>query len=740
MNEQSILATFQQLNGLLEQERWSEYWQAGLQLFCGELSALAISLYLLEPSPEAAHKMTRSGQFTAPVLAYVEQWETSLANTSATLETTNELNMIEVVCSDAENSAAQTELWHVRIWVEQIVRGSITFVFSAQTKPSPADQVALYSLVQMWSGNALRAQYLRATRNQLERVNLLYQIAQSITGSLELKTVFSQTTELAAYVLNAEAATLFSIDEDRRELVFMVTKGTAAQALEEKRMPLDQGVAGWVAQHGEPLIVNDTSQSSLFTSAVDSQTGFTTHNILCVPLRVHDRTIGVLELLNKVTAGGFSADDAEWLAMMGQQIAIALENAQLFGREQTKVHELATLNKVSQAMNSELDVAVVLNTITQSVLEISAADRSELWLIDVRKQALRLFAGAGFGLERAVSLPLAPIHAGLAGWSVTYNRPVTVRCATLDWRHAPRVDYPELDQSSVAAVPLSYRGRVMGVIVVYSLAGQSFDGEKQAGLQTFANQAAIALQNAELYQNLRSEQERIIRAQEEVRHQLARELHDNTAQMLSLIIMNLDLTRRFLTQERYTKAQAEIDGIEELARQANREIRTLLFELRPVILESRGLVPALHAYHRQLQASLESTVHLEVRPFDFPLAMEGSSAVFSIIQEAVNNIRKHAKAGNIWIRLHTDSEQLYFAVEDDGVGFDFDATIDRYGELDSFGLLNMHERAGMFGGLLTVQSPRHTVGYGTLVSGHIPLARLLPNQPVGDALLNGLLA
>src|SRR5204863_6294909 len=133
----------------------------------------------------------------------------------------------------------------------------------------------------------------------------------------------------------------------------------------------------------------------------------------------------------------------------------------------------------------------------------------------------------------------APIHSGLAGWSVTYNRVLTVHCAELDWRHVPREDHPELDKSSVATVPLSYRGRVTGVIVVYSLKGALFDGEKQAVLQTFANQAAIALQNAELYQNLRVEQERIIRAQEEVRHQLARELHDNTAQMLSLIIMQL---------------------------------------------------------------------------------------------------------------------------------------------------------------------------------------------------------
>ena len=733
INEMAFLSIFGQLNLLVEQQRWSDYWQAGLEFLCKELSVCAVSLYLFEPGPESGRRVIRLGEWPATLLVQLDAWERGLADAPAKLEDAETAAVVEF----SPDPESNTQLWHVRIVVEQIVRGAITFRFDPAHMPDEAAHQMLYGIVQVFGGIGLRGQYLRTTRDQLERVNLLYQIAQSVTGSLELKTVFNQTTELAAYVINAEAATLFSIDYERQELVFMITKGAAAHLLEEQRIPLDKGVVGWVATHGEVLVVNDTSQTPLFNSAVDSQTGFTTHNILCVPLRAHDRTIGVLELLNKVPPGGFTRDDVEWLTMLGQQIAIALDNAQLFKREQMKVRELATLNQVSQTINSELDVSVVLHGITQSVLEISGTERndrraelrSELWLIDARKQSLRLFASAGFGSTQDKEPErYAPIHAGLAGWSVTYNRPLTVRCAGQDWRHVPREDHPELDKSSVVTVPLSYRGRVTGVIVVYSLTGEAFDGEKQAVLQTFANQAAIALQNAELYQNLRIEQERIIRAQEEVRHHLARELHDNTAQMLSLIIMNLDMTRRQLASQKYEKAQAEIDAIEELARQANREIRTLLFELRPVILESRGLIPALQAYHRQLQASLDSQIHLELIQFDFPLSMAGASTVFSIIQEAVNNIRKHAKAQNVWIRVHVDSENLYFEIEDDGVGFDFDATIDKYGELGSFGLFNMHERASMHGGRLTVQSPISNTGHGTLVSGFIPLASLLPQQ------------
>ncbi|CAN5404400.1 hypothetical protein BH10CHL1_BH10CHL1_20540 [soil metagenome] len=734
VNVTTLLAAFSHLNVLIEQQQWSDYWQTGLQLFCKQLPAKATSLYLFEPGPDYGHRITRVGEWSEASLHQLDEWEQALINLPVTLGSAGETPNIALTTTNTDENV----IWHVQIMVEQIVRGAISFLFDPNSAAHDLDQASLDTAVQVFAGNALRAQYLRASRDQLERVNLLYQIAQSVTSSLELKSVFHQTTELAAYVINAEAATLFSIDYDRQELVFMITKGAAAHLLEEQRIPLDSGVVGWVATHGESLVVNDTSQSKFFNSAVDSQTGFTTHDILCVPLRAHDRTIGVLELLNKVTPGGFTNDDVEWLSMLGQQIAIALDNAQLFAREQMKVHELATLNKVSQTINSELDASVVLHAITQSVVEISGADRSELWLIDARKQALRLFAKAGFGDDPDKTECVMPIHSGLAGWSVTYSRSLSVRQADLDWRHVAREDHPDLNKSSVAAVPLSYRGRVTGVIVVYSLKGQAFDSEKQALLQTFANQAAIALQNAELYQNLRTDQERIIRAQEEVRHQLARELHDNTAQMLSLIIMNLDMTRRQLTNQNYDKAQLEIDAIEELARQANREIRTLLFELRPVILESRGLIPALHAYHRQLQASLESKIHLEVLPFDLPLTMNGASTVFSIIQEAVNNIRKHAKAKNIWIRVHVEGENLYFEIEDDGVGFDFDATIDKYGEFGSFGLFNMHERASMHGGRLTIQSPCNEVSEGTSVTGSIPIASLLTNQTEGRHLLSGI--
>jgi signal transduction histidine kinase len=192
--------------------------------------------------------------------------------------------------------------------------------------------------------------------------------------------------------------------------------------------------------------------------------------------------------------------------------------------------------------------------------------------------------------------------------------------------------------------------------------------------------------------------------------------------------MNLDLARQLLGKEKFDRLDAELQRIEEYAKQANREVRTLLFELRPIILESRGLVPALHAYHRQLQGSMTSKIHLDAEPLGVEITLQGASIIFSVIQEAVNNIRKHARAKNIWIRIRRDETQLHFSIEDDGVGFDLATVSASYAERGSFGLFNMRERAALLAGYLDVYSPRPHASNGTQITGFVPLSSIMGNH------------
>ena len=328
--ERQVVATIQstlftdlaQLNQLLDEYRLQEYWQRTTELLQAAVTPKAVSLRLFDADPLVASNIIRLGELMPSLVTYLETWEASVLNSIASAAST--WSLID------DTGEGSDRALHIYIVIEQVLRGTITFVFAQEGAPAEFNEDELVALIHFLALNALRSQHLHATRKELDQVHLLYQISQAITSTLDLKTVFHQTTELAASILQAEAATLFSIDNKQRELVFMVTKGAAAQALEEKRIPITHGVVGWVAMHGQPLIVNNTQKSPLFNSAVDSQTGFSTQNIVCVPLRTHDRTVGVLEVLNKEDEEGFTSADAEWLTTMGQQIAIALENAQLY--------------------------------------------------------------------------------------------------------------------------------------------------------------------------------------------------------------------------------------------------------------------------------------------------------------------------------------------------------------------------------------------------------------------------
>lgn len=215
----------------------------------------------------------------------------------------------------------------------------------------------------------------------------------------------------------------------------------------------------------------------------------------------------------------------------------------------------------------------------------------------------------------------------------------------------------------------------------------------------------------QLTEKLREEQARIIRTQEDVRRELARDLHDGTVQRLSTIAMGLEYVRN-LFQARPESVPDELESLRSLALKASQEARLLLFELRPLILESEGLVAAFRAYAEQIPAE-GSTIHLDLSDFSRRLGFAKEEAIFDIIQEAVTNARNHAQAENIYLRVREKGDHLVCEVEDDGRGFKVASIEKAYERRMHFGLLNMRERAEMIKATLTVDS---SPGKGTKVT------------------------
>jgi len=266
-------------------------------------------------------------------------------------------------------------------------------------------------------------------------------------------------------------------------------------------------------------------------------------------------------------------------------------------------------------------------------------------------------------------------------------------------------------------MPLRAGLRNYGAIVLGSISEGAYAQADLDQLVALAHFATIAIQNAQLYQDLRGERDKIIRAEENVRKELSRDLHDGPAQALAAIAMDVEYIKRLLTEDP-TKVVPELDNLEQLARKTAWDIRTMLFELRPIILETQGLVPTLEQYVQRFPVSEGLVVHLDTGGFDRRLDPKAETTIFTIMQEAVNNARKHAKAKNVWMRLTLQGDSLVASVQDDGVGFDLEAVRASYERRGSFGLLNMQERARLIAGRTEIRS---APGKGTAVVITVPL-------------------
>jgi signal transduction histidine kinase len=248
-----------------------------------------------------------------------------------------------------------------------------------------------------------------------------------------------------------------------------------------------------------------------------------------------------------------------------------------------------------------------------------------------------------------------------------------------------------------------------------------FNPDRQELLEMISRQAVIAIQNARLFSDLEKENERIIASQEETRKKLARDLHDGPTQSVAAIAMRLSVARRMIDIN-VSETSQELEKIEDLARRTTKEIRHMLFLLRPLALESEGLQAALDAMAQKMNETYQQNVGIDMDPeVTRQLEMGKQTVIFYLAEEAVNNARKHAQASHIWVRLHPLAQEpsiLLLEIADDGVGFDVDSVNRGYEKRGSLGMVNLRERTDLVNGLLNIKS---APGQGTRVRVYVPL-------------------
>ncbi len=290
---------------------------------------------------------------------------------------------------------------------------------------------------------------------------------------------------------------------------------------------------------------------------------------------------------------------------------------------------------------------------------------------------------------------------------------------------------PELNQiislesyRSALILPLHRGVNAYGVMLFAHPELSYFDPERVELLEMISHQAVIAIQNARLYQELEREKERIVLTQDEARRRLARDLHDGPIQSVSAIVMRADIASH-LVRSQPAQACDELAKIEDLARRSTDELRHMMFTLRPLELESSGLVPALQAMAGKMDDIYQQNVQLEVDPAVVEeLDPAKQTVVFYLCEEAVNNARKHAQATLIQVRLNffpPQHELALLEIIDNGVGFNVKDVLGSYENRGSLGMINLQERTDLINGLMNIES---APGKGTRVQVLIPLTEM----------------
>jgi len=396
-------------------------------------------------------------------------------------------------------------------------------------------------------------------------------------------------------------------------------------------------------------------------------------------------------------------------------------------------HELQRLRSTREQARAIFEMASTLSAtlnyqrILDAVLDVSILGLKEMGPASTRIISLVLLLSTDSmvvaasrhldGRDEKLTLHFDP--AGAVSRALSHAEPIVCH----DTEHDPELTtYTSLHRCvSAVCVPLRAGFENYGVAVFASPDQNVFTPDNIDVLTAVCNQATIALQNAQLFESLQAEKARIVEIEEDARKKLARDLHDGPTQSVAAIAMRVNYARTLL-QKSPARVSEELEKIETLARSTTKEIRQMLFTLRPLILETQGLKAALETLVQKLHDTApELKVHLELDENAEKLDKDSQGMIFYVVEEAVGNARKHAQATDIWIITRRDDDSYLIEVRDNGTGFDVSKVQASYDKRGSLGMVNMSERAEVLKAKLSIAS---AVGQGTRVMLRFPLERI----------------
>jgi signal transduction histidine kinase len=544
----------------------------------------------------------------------------------------------------------------------------------------------------------------------LDRLRVLVDAGIALSSELSLDALLQQLVETAAQLTGARYAALGVVDQTGTGLERFLTTGIDAETHEAiGHLPRGQGILGVLIREAHPLRLENLGDDP-------RSVGFPAHHppmrtFLGVPILLRGVAYGNLYLTEKEGGGGFTDEDEELTQLLAAQAAVAIENTRLYETSTRWLRHLESLNEIGEALAGELELQPLLELVARRLRSLINVRLVLIALPEPGREGLRVAAADGEGSDAY----------GLEGMELELGGSKTGR--VLQRGRSERVDSvlddPEIDQQaarrmgvrSALYVPLVVQGRPIGVVIAHDKLGatSSFTDDDVRLTESLSARAAIAV---DLSQRVsRDAVRRVVQAQEAERARLARELHDETGQALTSILLGLKSMEERVESDEGRSAASEL---RELVVSTLQDVRRLAVELRPAALDDFGLVPALERLRDTVSEQSAISVDVQSSLGDRRLPADVETMLYRTVQEALTNVVKHADASHVTVRLGHGDGTVVLTVQDDGRGFDPRSARD-----GGLGLAGMRERAALLGGRFTLEASE---GAGTMLKAEVPIA------------------
>jgi signal transduction histidine kinase/DNA-binding response OmpR family regulator len=548
----------------------------------------------------------------------------------------------------------------------------------------------------------------------------LLRLSQALLGQLDAQSIMELAVRKAAESLAAEFAAISLVDVDGQHYSDRAGFGWPPESLQKlQNLPLDGSTAmGHVILSRTPFSIPDTRlehdhKPPPFVTELGVKA------VLIVPLLVAGEVIGGL-VVDSREPRSWTEDEVRLLSLLANQIAQALERTRLFEAERQQRLQAETLREATLALTAQTGLSAVLDEILNQVERLTPYQTANIAILE--DDVLRIMAWRGYDFVNPkrfqTNLEQQPLARFPLDRRASHSgQPVII----VDTHNEP--DWTTFDQTlwirSCLVIPIRLHNQTLGLLRLDGAHPGEFSLEDAERLKPLANAAAIALENAYLFEQmsaahkqLRSLASHLETALENERTRIARELHDEFGQALTAMRFDLSWLAKNQPHTTFVLTQ-KIEEILSLVDSTMQMVRRVATQLRPDILDDLGLTAALEWQAEEFTARTGLTCELNLGREDVILERDMSTAVFRTFQETLTNIARHAAASRVWVTLEDRPAELVLVVRDNGRGIS-----DRQkSSAKSLGIVGMQERARAWNGQITFQGqPDH----GTTVTLRIP--------------------